>query len=206
VRLSCGAILLCDLRPSAARRAYFPPDCVSWRGPSSRRSQRLFEMQTSHSLFPGEPVLIHTTPLSDNSIAGAFTSAQTPKSLKTLPSTFRRSLLCIRSINRRKLACIQKMVLRATRRGAPPRDEVRRGNKRDEQPTASDRKAKSHHREPAPIGIPRRRRIELLSFCNFSVFWNAYRWGVGEQDSVRTPDEDAVWRSEVRLKRPAGTH
>jgi len=91
-----------------------------------------------------------------------------------------------------------------TRRGTRP--ETQSGGKRArEQPMASDRKAKSHRRKA------RTRPLEKPQFQrwyqnNIAASLKATSGAWGDQDSVRPPDEDAIWQSEVRLKGAGGGH
>ncbi len=57
--------------------------------------------------------------------------------------------------------------------------------------------------KPAPIGLFEAARKQILTKkAAASERPTGGAWG--GQDSVRPPDEDAIWRSEMRLKKAAG--
>ena len=94
----------------------------------------------------------------------------------------------------------------ASRREQGPRtrDEVQRGaNARAAIGLISQCKI-APQESPHSIG-PWTSRTSWLLLCNCcGLSKGLSEWGVGEQDSVRTPDEDAIWRREMRLKGASG--
>ncbi|MGE5196305.1 MAG: hypothetical protein ACM3JI_03120 [Anaerolineae bacterium] len=100
-----------------------------------------------------------------------------------------------------------RMALRAdAKRGDPPRDEVRRGNECASSPRTQIAKQKrSAGGAPTQSTFSKDACLQNLIVEQMQrLLKRSMGRGVGEQYSVRPPDEDALWQSEVSLKGASG--